>query len=521
MTEDYCNKDEWSLTFDVMRDLIFILDDNHRILKINKTALDALGLTREQAMSAPCYVTMHGTDCPPDFCPHSKTLLNHGEHWIKTLLDRLDRHFLVTTTPIYDGNLNYQATLHVAHDITESTKYEQELELARNAAEAANRAKSRFFANMSHELRTPMNGVLGMIQLALQDKLDEEQRNCLDLALTSGFGLVQILDDILDLSKIEAGRFALEQKQFSLRECVTSTTSLLLPEAIHKKLVFTVTLEEQLPEFVTGDPLRLHQVITNLVGNAIKFTRQGTVAIRVTAGSGGISFTVSDTGIGISPEKKHLLFKPFSQVDDSSTRLYGGTGLGLVISKEIVELMGGSITCDSTEGVGSSFTFTLPFSAPESSDSPAAAPASPPLTENNNAINHTEKTPRILVVEDDMINQTLLQIGLGRENFDVDTADNGRDALEKLAQQQYDLILMDVQMPVMDGITATKAIRYQEQEDGGHIPILALTAHNSCSNKELCLDAGMDDFLSKPVILNEVIGVITKLLESGRYSPAM
>ncbi len=395
--------------------------------------------------------------------------------------------------------------LGIIQDVTER-------KIAQEAAEAAIRAKSRFLANMSHELRTPMHGLLGMIQLALHGHLDEEQRECLELALSSGFGLVRILDDILDLSRIEAGKVVLGQKPFDLRDCITSTASLLLPEARRKGLRLTITLAKELPATVTGDPVRLQQVLTNLMGNAIKFTCKGTVLVQAEPGPDGITITVSDTGIGIPQESRDLLFKPFSQVDDSSTRSHGGTGLGLVISQEIIRMMGGIITFESDEGVGSSFSFTLPSLSGE--PLPLPSPVTSPRTGKTEA-GLRVKHPRILLVEDELINRTLLQLGLGKRGFEIHTAENGQEALNKLNEQEYDLIIMDVQMPIMDGITATLNIRARERGRGGHIPILAMTAYASISDRESCLAAGMDSFLAKPVDLNEVIQVIGQLLEGG------
>jgi PAS domain S-box-containing protein len=412
----------------------------------------------------------------------------------------------VTASPMFLQGQKYLVGFFT--DVTEKRVAEQELRRAKDAAEAASRAKTRFLANMSHELRTPMNGVLGMIQLTLHENLTETQRDSLNLALTSGFGLVRILNDILDLSTIEVGKLTLELQPFSLRECVNTVVSLLRPEALRKELYLTVTLGDELPRCVTGDQIRLRQVLTNLLGNAIKFTLKGGVTMQVHPGPQGITFIITDTGIGIPASMQHRLFQPFSQVDDSSTRRHGGTGLGLAISSEIVELMGGSIVCDSIDGVGSTFSFTLTLGTEKTTTAPTAEchPTEPLRTT-------ATTSPRILVVEDEPVNQMLLRLGLGSKNFQVETADNGRDALEKLAEQAYDLILMDIQMPVMNGITATLAIREQERERGGHIPIVAVTAYASSNDKVECLNAGMDDFLTKPVNLDLVVTVISRLLQ--------
>ena len=400
----------------------------------------------------------------------------------------------------------------VFSDITERKQAEMELLLVKEAAEAANQAKSRFLANMSHELRTPLNGVLGMIQLTQFGELDERQQEYLKMALNSGHALVRILNDILDLSKIEVQKITLAQERFSLRECVSEAHDVLLSEAVRKGLEFTLSVADSLPGLVVGDQVRLRQVLTNLIGNAVKFTAQGKVAIQVAPGSGGITFTVTDTGIGIPADKRYLLFQRFSQVDDSLTRNYGGAGLGLAISRELVELMGGTITCDSTEGVGSAFTVTIPLGVPE-----VPAPVTPPQPATTPAtagkVPSFVKQPRILVVEDDPTNRALLQLSLKRQCFDVETAVNGVQAVEKWEQGNYDLIIMDVQMPVMDGVVATETIRERERIRGGHIPILAMTAHAYGADIERCLTAGMDDYLSKPVDIIEINQVITKLLE--------
>jgi signal transduction histidine kinase/ActR/RegA family two-component response regulator len=374
---------------------------------------------------------------------------------------------------------------------------------AQLAAEAANETKSRFLMNMSHELRTPLTGILGMMQLIKSEPLTSQQQDCLNTALKSGWSLIAILNDILDLSKIEARKIVLTHEPFPLRECISGAHTVLRAEAIRKGLKFTVMVDESLPEIVIGDTVRLRQVLTNLLGNALKFTTQGAVSLQVTPKSGGITFAVTDTGIGIPTNKQHLLFKPFSQIDDSSTRNFGGTGLGLAICQELVTLMGGIISCSSTEGFGSTFTFTIPLSIPVTSPAEifqSQAVISDDATDTASSPNY--KWPRILLAEDDATIRKLIQLALKEQPVTIETASNGGQALELWSQKHYGLIIMDVQMPVMDGIEVTKAIRERELEQGGRIPILALTAHAYKTDREWCLAAGMDDYLAKPIDLD-------------------
>jgi len=275
--------------------------------------------------------------------------------------------FLSTKGPLLASSGKVGGLFGIARDITESKRAEEELLRAKEAAEEANRAKSQFLANMSHELRTPMSGMLGMLEVVLGGNLEEEQRDYLWTAYNSASSLVRILNDILEMTKIEAGRIALDAKPFGLRECVAVAADIFIPEARRKGLDFIVSVDEGVPDTVIGDSLRLQLILTNLVANAVKFTEQGHVEVHVSAGSSkgkrDYTFSVSDTGIGIPTEMKHLIFRPFSQVDDSDTRRYGGTGLGLVISKHIVELMGGTIFFESDMGQGSRFVFTVPLHA--------------------------------------------------------------------------------------------------------------------------------------------------------------
>ena len=350
-----------------------------------------------------------------------------------------------------------------------------------------------------------------MIQLALTGELDPEQREYLDLALVSGFTLVGILNDILDLSKIEAEMVTLTREPFSLRGCIAEVEAVLLPEALRKGIQLTVVAEHDLPESVVGDAIRLRQILTNLMGNAVKFTNQGKVLLRVNSGSGGITFTVIDSGIGIPADKIHLLFRPFSQVDDSTTRAFGGTGLGLAISQELALLMGGAITCDSREGGGSSFTFTLPLQVPKGAVAQTGRGV-PPVSETSGSFVPAGKIPRVLIVEDDPTNRDVMRLALQRRELEGECAENGAQALEMWEQGKFDLIIMDLQMPVMDGIEATMIIRERELLRGGRTPILAITAHAYDEDVARCLAAGMDDCLAKPVNLRTMMETIARLL---------
>jgi PAS domain S-box-containing protein len=430
--------------------------------------------------------------------------------------------FKIISRPISDAAGQIVKWFGVAANIDQIKRGEVVLQQAKEAAEVASRAKSQFLANMSHELRTPMTGVLGMLEITLNGALDNDQRKYIEMADRSARSLLQILNDILDLTKIEAGMLTMEEKPIDLRECVTGVIDILIPEARRKGLSLLHTMSLEPLEMVVGDQLRLRQILTNLVGNAVKFTEKGKVEVTVQRGrkmSDGrrqLTFSVTDTGIGIPADKRDILFNVFTQADESHSRRYGGTGLGLAICRELVERMGGTITCESTLGVGSSFSFTIPFreagpervSAAESVTVPSVADTVSPGAEG-------EKF-RLLIAEDDEITRKILGLMLQRAGFDFEFAGDGRQAVEMWQQGEYDLVVMDGQMPFMDGFTAAATIRELELERGGHIPIVAMTAHALSEDEDRCLSAGMDAYISKPIDVRKSIDLITQLIARRR-----
>lgn len=389
----------------------------------------------------------------------------------------------------------------------------QELEKAMHGALAASQAKSEFLANISHELRTPMNGLLGMLDLVLDSPVGGEQREQVEIAQRCAYSLLDLLNDILDLSKIEAGRMILEKVPFDLRsvaeDCVRAQAAKAQQKGIALKFEYSGDMTN-----ATGDPLRLRQIVANLLSNAIKFTEKGCVSVRqaVSAGADGkltMVLNVADTGAGIPAEKVPLIFEKFTQADSSISRKYGGTGLGLAITKRLVELQGGQIRVESRVGRGSTFTVEIPFET-----APAAAPAAEPQREPRAAA-PAERQARLLLVEDNAVNQRVVLAMLRKKNYAIDVANNGQEALDKLnhAAEPYNLILMDVQMPVLDGLETTKAIR--RNNDWNNLPIIAMTAHAMIGDRERCLQAGMNAYISKPVQQASLIAVIEQYLASG------
>ena len=375
----------------------------------------------------------------------------------------------------------------------------KELQISLAKAEEANKAKSDFLANMSHEIRTPMNGVLGMAHLLADTPMSEEQKGFVSAITGSAEALRALLNDILDLSRIEAGALALDNTPFVLRDNVEEILNLLRPLATKKGIELFSSINDGVPPAIWGDPARLRQVLINLVGNAIKFTEQGYVRLSIEVEDQYVSIKVEDTGIGIPADKIKAIFDKFTQADTSVTRRYGGTGLGLAITRQLVAMMGGEIGVDSVDGKGSTFWFTLPLKEATAEDLQIANNAF--NGQNNKARKRINvKDSRILIVEDTPINQIFARKLLLKFGFErIDLAENGIEALDVTKETHYDLILMDCQMPHLDGYEATGRIREREGESGGHTPIVAMTANAMIGDREKCLKAGMDDYVSKPL----------------------
>jgi signal transduction histidine kinase len=402
-------------------------------------------------------------------------------------------------------------------DITERKLAEQEIQKARELSESSMKVREIFLANMSHEIRTPMNAILGFTRLLYETKLSDEQQRFIDAIHFSGENLLVIINDILDLSKIQSGKMLIEHCEFNLRELLGGIISVLKPKATEKGLELTYKLADYIPTAIKGDPVRLNQVLTNLISNAVKFTDRGGVYLDIDATGVEekefiIEFRVRDTGIGIAEDKQGIIFENFVQASSDSTRKYGGTGLGLTIVKNLIELQEGKITLSSKPGHGSTFTVQLPFERATGQAKPSSSLAAKKTGESYELLQGV----RVLVAEDNGVNQLLIRKVLEKAGCKIQIASNGLEALKHLKADAYDIILMDIQMPEMDGYEATGHIRLDLQSPYAEIPIIAMTAHAFGSDVNKCISAGMNDYISKPFQADNLYSKMCKHLMKSK-----
>jgi PAS domain S-box-containing protein len=506
------------------------VDLNGCVTSWNLGAEKLYGYARKDALGKPITFLL-----PPNCSPSELTnLLQHNKHHLRTrryeikMLDFYGRllDIAMTATPLLNSKEEHIGEICIGRDITERKQFEHDLLQAKETAESAMRAKAAFLAMMSHEIRTPMNGIIGMTRLTLATHLDEEQRDYLECVQSSADSLLIILNDILDLSKIEAGKLSLEITPLSINTLIRDITKLFAAPANSKEIILKANIAPDIPSHLLGDPVRLRQIISNLLNNALKFTYQGSIAIDVTPNEinrenyYGLHFSIRDTGIGIPEDKLELIFAPFSQADSSTTRHFGGTGLGLTISSRLIELMNGKIWVESTVGVGSIFHFTVELELldQESLISLQNQEQISQEIEKKYQIKSSieeNKTYHILLVEDNIFNQKVASILLKKMGYQVSVANDGLEAIKSLKSYNYDIVLMDMQMPNLDGLEATRQIRAaNSQVKNPLIPIVAMTANAMQGDRESCLQAGMNDYVSKPINVDDLQAVLKKTLAS-------
>ncbi len=515
------SKELFKVVFDNSAAAITVTDQHEQIVAWNPYAEQMLEMGKDELFNKPVktlYPEREWRKMRKLKIREKGSLSGIGTQVIKkdgTLLD-VDASISILT----DNQGKVIGSIGILRDITKQKRIQEMLLQAKITAEEANNSKSMFLAKMSHELRTPMNAVLGMLDLTLDTQLSPEQKDNLKVAKEAATNLLGLLNDILDLSKAEAGKITIESLEVSPREIVRSVVKGLTILAQNKGLELKHAIADDVPSLIMGDPVRIRQIIINLINNAIKFTHSGyvEVALKQVARQDKmceLMFAVRDTGIGIPKDRINALFEVFTQVDEKTSRRYGGTGLGLAISKKLVEMMGGRIWVESEEGKGSSFNFVvkLPVSDNVSSQSGSSQPEK---QDGMAASSDSVGRLHILLAEDNRVNQVIAKRVLEKWGWDVVAANNGKEALDVLGTGHFDLILMDDHMPEMSGVEATTIIRSEEKQTGLHVPIIAMTANAMAGDREKYIALGMDDYVSKPIDRDALFQTIVNVVKQRK-----